>query len=476
MRTVHRLLLALIILNLWPSAARADVALPGVFSNHMVLQRGREVRVFGTAKPGEKVSVRFRGTTRKAAADAAGRFEVILPATRAGGPFVLTVRGSSGRGRTLKDILVGDVWLCSGQSNMVFAMAGSRDSGDDIANSSIPGLRLFSVPYLATLDPQELVKGAWKPAEPATVRRFTAVGFYFGREIRRRVKVPIGLIQSAVGGTPAEAWTPLPALQSSAAAEPLLARWKKLIGDGTDAKQRLHKNRPGNLYNGMIHPLQRLGIRGAIWYQGESNAGDPELYRTLFPLMIGSWRESFGQGDFPFYFVQLPNYRRRLPEPAPSNWAQLRDAQFHTLKTVARSGMAVTIDIGEAGNIHPKNKRDVGIRLARIALAEVYGRKVVSSGPLFDSFEVRGNEIVLSFTHTNGGLKTATDGPLTGFAIAGPDLKFRWGNANIQGGTVVVSHPDIPAPTAVRYAWADNPECNLVNGEGLPASPFQTSP
>jgi sialate O-acetylesterase len=466
--------LAAVAVLLVTSLARAEVFLPALFTDSMVLQRDRDVRVWGWADPGTTVKVRFRSWTRSSEADEEGAFSVTFPPSKAGGPYTLTVAGSDGTKIELKDVLVGDVWLCSGQSNMAWPLSRAEDGPAEAAAARIPGLRLITVPRHPTPEPQADFRGRWTPAHPKSAASFSAVAFFFGRELRRRVKVPIGLIHSSVGGTPAEAWTPPAVLEAEESLAPLLERWAKQVGDGTDPKTRDSPYRPGNLYQGMIHPLLGASIRGAIWYQGESNASRADQYRTIFPLMIHSWREAFGQGDFPFYFVQLANFRARAPEPGPSLWAELRDAQFETLRTVPHTGMAVAIDIGEEGSIHPTNKQEVGARLARWALDEVYGKDIPVSGPLYEGFVVKGNEIVVSFSHHDRGLRAGGDGPLTGFSICGEDRKFVWATARISGNEVVVGHPDIVKPVAVRYAWAENPECNLVNGEGLPASPFRT--
>jgi len=303
------------------------------------------------------------------------------------------------------------------------------------------------------------------------------VAYYFGRELHETLKVPIGLVHSSWGGTPAEAWTPTAALRAEASLAPLLEQWKQRI---TDARAKgakdpsLHHHHPGNLYRGMIAPLVPLSIRGAIWYQGESNAGRAWEYRTLFPVMIRAWREVWGRPDLPFHFVQLANFRKVEPQPGDSAWAELRDAQQHTLRTVPHTGMAVTIDIGEAGDIHPKNKQDVGRRLARQALHAQYGKAAVPSGPLYREHAHVGAKVTIHFDHVGDGLAARDGETLLGFTIAGEDRKFVPATARIEGETVVVFSPQVPKPAAVRYAWADNPVCNLVNAEGLPASPFRT--
>jgi sialate O-acetylesterase len=356
--------------------------------------------------------------------------------------------------------------------------------------------------------PQPDCKGQWVECSPQTVGHFSAVGYFFGRELHRQLNEPIGLIHSSWGGTPAEAWTSRPALEENPACEPILTRYKEALAQYPQAQAQYEEDMakwkeaaaqareagtppprrpsaplgptshwaPAGLYNGMIAPLVSYVVRGAIWYQGESNAGRAYQYRELFPTLIKSWRTAWDRTDFPFLFVQLANYMDRRPEPNESNWAELREAQLMTLD-VPNTGMAVIVDIGDAKNIHPKNKQDVGKRLALWALAQTYGKNVVYSGPLYQSMEKKGDKIVLHFDHVGGGLVARgapDDRALPGFALAGADRRFVWADARIEGETVVVSSPQIADPLAVRYAWADNPVCSLYNRAGLPASPFRT--
>jgi sialate O-acetylesterase len=497
-----------LILAVLSTSAAADIQLPQVFTDGAVLQCDMPVPVWGWTDPGRSVTVSFAGQRHTARAGEDGRWIVRLREMKASRrPRELIVKGT-GRDRiVIEDVLVGEVWICSGQSNMAWPVSRSNDAAAETAAADFPRVRLLTVTRMTAGAPQDSFKGSWIACSPKTVPSFSAVGYFFGRELHRELKVPVGLINTSWGGTPAEAWTSQAALEAEDRLVPLLARWKKSVDafDPEKAKARyeqqlanwrqavaaaqasgkkaprrpqpardprLSPHRPASLYNGMIAPLVPFAMRGAIWYQGESNAGRAEQYRTIFPAMIRDWRRAWGQSDFPFHFVQLANFRRASDEPGDSSWAELRDAQTYTLRTVPATGMAVIIDIGAAKDIHPRNKQDVGKRLALWALARDYGRKLVFSGPLYREFTRRGNEIVLAFDHVGGGLEAK--GGLRGFSIAGADRKFRWGNARIEGKTIVVSHPDIAEPTAVRYAWADNPPCTLHNAEGLPASPFRT--
>jgi len=622
----------------------------------MVLQQGLPIPVWGWATAGETMTVELAGNRAQAVAGDDGAWKVSLPAMRAGGPVEMVVRGESVI--TLTNVMIGEVWICSGQSNMEWPLAAVQNPEEEVAAANHPHIRLFTVPKLATLEAPANVDGAWAVCTPETASPFSAVGYFFGRHLQQQLDVPVGLINTSWGGTIAEAWTSrdsllaepslrylvenfeatLPQLdelvaqyqetlkaweaqhvftdpgnagwaQGFADPETATADWdtmklpqlwqsaglnfngavwfrkevdipaawagkplKLAIGacDKSDntyfnnvevgslrfeddvnawCKPRIYAipaelvqpgknviavrvfshmygagmtgpanimrlsvadepglaislsgewqyqvernfgvveayppappqgagnpNTPCVLYNGMIAPLLPYPIRGAIWYQGESNADRGYEYRTLFPTMIRDWRKAWGLGDFPFYFVQLANFMLEKDEPADSQWAELREAQTMTL-SLPNTGMAVIIDIGEALDIHPKNKQDVGLRLALNALAKTYGQPDLPySGPLFTAAEVEGSRIRVRFDHTTGGLVCRGE-QLTAFAIAGEDKQFVWANAVIDGDTVVVSSPDVPTPVAVRYGWAENPPCNLYNGAGLPASPFRT--
>ena len=631
---------------------RAEVRLPSIIGDNMVLQRGVKVRIWGKANAGERITVTFDRKSVNTVADAQGRWQVWLGPLKAGGPSELTIKGDNVL--TIKNVLVGEVWICSGQSNMEWALVNTVDGAEAVAQANYPEIRLFTVEHNTATSALEDVQGRWVVTTPEDAGTFSAVGYFFGREIYQQVKVPIGLINTSWGGTPAEAWTALEALRSSPELKPILDRYESSLNAGPQTKQAYERalaeweeknlyldsenkgeaqgyadpvtstvdwskmdlpkqfetagllidgvvwfrkvvdvpatwagrdlvlnltaiddydityfngkkigstgretpnsymvprkyvvpgslvrsgqnviavrvfdrageggfgrggemslrgaggeeislrgdwsykvelalepkrpdwgsrpepvgasnqNSPGVLYNAMLAPLVPFSIRGAIWYQGESNAGRAYQYRTLFPTMIRNWRSVWGY-DFPFYFVQLPNWRARQDQPGESDWAELREAQAMTLRE-PHTGMAITIDVGDGDDLHPRNKLDVGRRLATLALANVYGKEIIPSGPLFDRFKVEGNKVRISFKYGQG-LKTSDGGPVKGFAIAGADRRFVWAEARIEGDTVVVSTPGIQKPVAVRYGWADNPLVNLYNKAGLPASPFRT--
>ena len=653
--TVHAF--ALILIVTCAAAARADVTLPPIFSDHMVLQRGVPVPVWGKASPGEKVTVEVSGQSATATADDSGHWMLKLPAIETGEPTKMTVTATGGKQITINDVLIGEVWDASGQSNMDWQVKQSADPEKEIAAARYPAIRFFRFPHTVSTQPtKEFLKGGkWEICTPENAPVFSAVAYYFAREILQKENVPVGIIQNAWGGMPAEAFTsevtlkgdpdfaPLLEMKRNAVAdkqtrqkyEKALADWqdKNLVKDpgnkgfekgwakpdfddtawktmnlpskwekqglkidgavwlrrtidipadwqgkdltlylgiiddfdttyfndkqvgaigrenpfawaterkytipaklvkpgkatvavrvfdqwaeggfndssmklaqGDDARplagewryeiehsvaqpdplpmppavppSMTSPNMPSNLFNGQVNPVIPYAIRGVIWYQGESNADRAEQYRKLFPAMIGDWRKHWNQGDFPFLFVQLANFgnwRPRPKDPADSTWAELREAQLMTLKKSPNTAMAVTIDIGDSADIHPKNKQDVGKRLALGALKLAYGKDVQHAGPLYDSMKIAGDKIRITFTHADG--LTARDGPPKGFQIAGQDKKWVWADATIEGNQVVVSSKDIPSPVAVRYGWQDDPVVNLYNAAGLPASPFRT--
>jgi len=655
------------------ATALADVKLPAIISDHMVLQKSAKVPIWGKADPGEQVTVTLNGQSAKATADAAGKWSASLDLKNsAPGPFELTVEGKNKL--TLADVVVGEVWVASGQSNMEFTLIRSMDAEKEIAQSANPLLRQFLVKKNPTREPLDDTEGAWVAASPEKSGTFSAVGYYFAKKLQNDLKVPVGLVHTSWGGTPSEAWTSVEAIDSVpdlkgkreqlwATTEEYPAKKKAFVdGFGAWLKENAREDKPvadaaafagvdvstegwipvkvpgvvaakglpengavwlrkeinfpskalanlqlnlpmdgfdsvywngkllkqttyldslgaGNvrkygpydvplaniregknvlairffepagpakfaaepkagsiplsgewvakaeyelpaldpqklaaapqppvnppapqnvasfLFNGMIHPILPYAIRGAIWYQGESNAGRAYQYRTAFPLMITDWRKQWNQGDFPFYFCQLANFQAKAPAAGDSSWAELRDAQSSTLK-LPNTGQAVLIDIGESADIHPRNKKDAGERLAAVALAKDYKKSVPYSGPVYDSLKIAGGKAVITFKHAEGGLvakqlaetfvvksQTNETAPLVrnspsslleGFAICGEDKKWVWADAKIQGDTVVVSSDKVPAPVAVRYAWADNPTCNLYNKAEFPASPFRT--
>ncbi len=651
------------------TAASAELRPADVFQDGMVLQRDRPIPVWGAAASRASVTVALGGQRVTARADEHGRWRAELPA-RAASHDPVPLRFESDGVVIEREALVGEVWLCSGQSNMEWRLINTEDAETVIALARDPHLRLFKVPHRAVPEPGDSIEATWEAMTPAVARDASAVAYYFGRRLRRELEVPVGLIQATWGGTPVEAWTSLDALAALPEAEPQLQRYKQaernfdelheryrkalaeyerqrasgthaglardpgnagegkgyalpafddrawerielparydairsdldgvvwyrrdvelpdgwawrplvlelgaiddvdvtyfngrrigqtstdvdgfarlprrydvpadvvragraviavrvfdfyrdggFVGDSSQMRLSLaHGNgdrtislagpwryrvehaldavprepgsrpttpygpgyyrAPAQLYNGMIHPLVPYAMRGVIWYQGESNGNRPHQYRSLFPAMIEDWRQRWGQGPFPFLFVQLANFRAAVDHPVDQRWAHLRDAQLHTLRTVPNTGMAVTIDIGDAGDIHPRNKRDVGERLARWALADVYGHGVVKSGPLVEAVEFRDGRAYVWFELFGSSLRTRDGERPRGFALAGDDRRWHWATGRIEGDTVVLESDAVPQPVAVRYAWADNPErANLVNAEDLPASPFRS--
>lgn len=638
----------------FPISLRAELTLPRVFSDHMVLQRGESIPVFGRASPGEQVTVEFAGVSAQAAADTNGTWRVELAGVQGVGPFELVVR-SGETSVTYRDVLVGEVWLCSGQSNMEWAVKLANNPQEEIAGATQPRIRLLNLPRISTADPQTDQPATWQICSPETVADFSAVGYFFGRSLYEALDVPIGLIDSSWGGTPAEAWTPLPAMQAmtdlptvvqavntitgmtleQARADyrarfeawiqttgrdhvpndPVTASWaevdfddsgwtelkvpgawqmqgnafnarawyrrtielpasvegqaarielgvvddfdrtyingtlvgsigpehdtpwtarrsyeipagllkpgknviavrvfdhggnggltgpanamKLTVGDQTidltgtwkwNIESRFtpltdaaaptmpampgSHNYPAGLYNGMIHPLAPYALRGAIWYQGESNAGRHQDYAGLLSGMIQSWREAFENPDMSFYIVQLANFMARSDDPNESNnWPELREAQVEVTRRLPNTGVALAIDIGEEKDIHPRNKQDVGGRLARLALAKDYGKPIPFAGPTFQSAKLEGGRVVVAFEHAEG--IEARGGLDQAFALAGADGRYVWADATIDGSSIVLEVPSGMAPTHVRYAWLNNPTAPIFNDAGLPAVPFE---
>jgi len=627
-----------------------DVKVSGMFSDNMVLQRGMKVPVWGTATAGGTVEVKFAGQTKEAKVGADNKWMIKLSPMKAGGPFKMTVSGTNTQ--EFKNTMVGDVWICSGQSNMQFSVRHSMNSKKEITEADYPNIRLYTAPKKVSVKPLTDIKGQWSTCSPSTVKNFSAVGYFFGRDLYKDLKVPIGLIHTSWGGTPAESWTTFATLENDPDFKPITDKFKRTCADKDIVKKNIvykeyqallkktrssfgkkrkeidlpwiapgfddkdwktmqvpggwqknmknfegivnfrkeieipadwagkdlavslgaideydrtyfnghdigsigravpsfwtvprkyivpgkfvkagkaelavylaneigeggfvgkpeemhislkdggkekslagewkylvkasikkmrqpigpeHPRSPAGLYNAMINPIIPYAIKGAIWYQGESNASRAYQYRKLLPAMINDWRKNWKQGDFPFLIVQLANFTAPPKQPGDSTWAELREAQTMTAESLPNSGQALAIDIGEAKDIHPKNKQDVGHRLALAARKIAYGQNIVYSGPMYKAMKVEGNKIILSFKHVGGGL-ISKGGPLKQFAIAGKDKKFAWANAKIEGDKVAVWSDKVKNPVAVRYAWANNPEgCNLYNKEGLPAVPF----
>jgi sialate O-acetylesterase len=479
--------------------ARAEVKLPSVLADHMVIQRDRPVHLWGSADPGEQVTVSFRDQQGSIAADSLGRWSLYLRPGDAGGPFTLIVKGNNTI--TFTDVLVGDIWIASGQSNMEMPMTemggfrGVQNFQQEIAAANYPRLRLFHTEEAVSSYPMpDVAARTWTRCTPQSVSEFSAAAYYFGRELFEKEKVPIGLIETDWGGTPAEAWTSLGALGSNASLMPVFAARASMMQDeATTLLQQKSEEKlqasakaegkppisfpwhpdpnswaPAALFNAMVAPFTPLPIRGVIWYQGESNTG-PErapIYSSLFQTMIQDWRSHWAQGDFPFLFVQIANFN------TTGDWPLVREAQRKTL-SLANTGMAVAIDIGDSANIHPRDKQDVGHRLALWARVLSYGEHVEDSGPLFRQAAPQGREMRVWFDHAANGV-IGKGGALRGFEIAGADGKFVSANAKIDGSTVLVSSTAVPAPVYVRYGWSADPNCNLYNVEGLPASPFSS--
>lgn len=484
----------------------ADLKLAAVFSDHAVLQRDKPVAVWGWADPGERITVEFAGQKKTVTADPQGKWMAKLdPMPASAEPRVMVVQSAKPeRKLQVNDLLVGEVWLGSGQSNMAMPVRRARDFEAEAAAASLPLVRMFREESRSAPSPQPDGKGTWAVCSAETVGDFSATLFFFGREVHRELKVPVGLINSSVGGTAIELWIAAEAqaraeelkaameaearadaafdeAKAKAAYEKALARWKeraataKAAGQPAPQKpkdpleQRARRGSVGGLFNAKIAPLIPYTLRGFVWYQGEANShsGKAPLYQVHLSLLIRDWRARWGE-ELPFAWVQLPNFQRE-----GDGWPLVREAMLKTLR-LPRTGMAIAVDIGETKDIHPKNKQEVGRRLALWALGDVYGRKVAAtSGPLPAGHEVRGEEIVLSFQHTEGGLQ-ARGGELKGFVIAGEDRQWKPAVARIEGSKVILSGAEVKKPVAARYAWAPDPQCNLFNGAGLPASPFRT--
>jgi sialate O-acetylesterase len=629
-----------------PPGAEAEPKLPYLFTDHMVLQRGMNVSVWGWADPEERIAVTLGANTRETITPADGHWNVSLPAMHAGGPFTLIVRGK--QVVKVKDVLLGEVWIASGQSNMTYALSGATGAAEEIPSANYPQMRFFTVPKKIALTAQEnTLPAAWEICTPDTAKIFSAVAYFFGRDLHKSLGVPIGIILSSWPGTAGEEWTDPDSLRREPVLQPIVQRWEaepagvkafaaepaeislefddfellpaagsagtpELFSNFDDGTSRtntggiwtynwadaasttfelaepgrggsgygarvegkldgtsspsLHasfkidsspadmstfmgirfwvrgqgavqfqmlqptisdwdnysaeviraipewqkvtiwfkdlgqagwgvvepftanaltgfvlnimapieneRRPPSGLYDGMIAPLEKYRIRGAIWYQGEGNTWRAEQYRTLLPSLIQGWRKGFGEPGFPFLIVQLPNLGTS-PELGDSIWAELRDAQLWTAKTVPDTGLAVTIDVGDPKNLHPPRKAEIGERLTLWALGTTHERKIVYSGPIYDSMKISGNEVHIRFRYVGDGLEARGDA-LKGFSIAGVDRKFHWAEARIEGNGVVVSSKEVSAPAAARYAWANSPNCNLYNKNGLPASPFRT--
>ncbi len=489
------------------ATTRANLSLPDVLSDGMVLQQNQKVPIWGKADPGENVMVKFAGQSKTATASADGHWLIKLNPLRANTtPATMIISGKNTV--ELKNILVGEVWLVAGQSNMQRLLSETASGEAVISAADHPHIRLFNVSRQVAFKHAKPPLATWQACSPLSVKEFSAAGYYFGVELENELHVPIGLINSSYGGSQAEAWTPVEYLLASDDLRPTVERTKlwdeerprvRIEYDEAIKKWRAEADkavaagaRPSpspavpdalreyrvasSIYNGMIAPLIPFYIRGAIWYQGESNEARAQQYDLLLPTMIRAWRERWGEGSFPFGIVQLPNYRDSKSEPADEPWSHIREAQRRTALSTSNTGLIVTIDIGEAHDIHPKNKLDVGKRMARWALVDVYGRKITRSGPMFREARISGSKIIVRFSDIGGGLKIRDGGRLDEFAIAGADHKWHWADAKIVGKDIVeVFTASVIQPLAVRYAFNNNPRHpNLTNDSGLPASPFRT--
>lgn len=444
--------------------ASANVRLPNVLSDHMVLQQGKPINVWGWADVGEAVTVTFGKTTAKTVADDEGRWVVQIPKQEANAtPASLVVAGNNTI--RLDDILVGEVWICSGQSNMEWSMQQTQNAKEEIAAAQYPDIRLYNViGHINKPEPQDDAPGKWQACTPESVAKFSGVGYHFGKSLHAKLNVPIGLVGSNWGGTRIEPWTPKIGLEQ--------------------VETLKSKASNGGIYNGMVHPLVPLSMRGITWYQGESNClgGDTSIYTDRTLALVRGWRSAFKQKDLSFYFVQIAPfaYEQRFKarnenlnaESLPRFW----DAQTACMSSVSNCGMAVITDVtGDVNNIHPSNKRDVGDRLARWALAKDYGdSSIVFSGPMFDSIAFDGRKATVRFHHIGSGLKSLDGKPLVEFKIAGKDKQFFVAQAHIEGDSVVVESSEVKAPVAVRFAWQETAIGNLGNAEGLPAIPFRS--
>lgn len=436
----------------------AEVKPNVLFSDGAVLQRGQAVPVWGTANDGEKVTVEIAGQTATTTAQG-GKWKVELKPLDAGGPFEMKISGENTL--TVNNLLVGEVWVASGQSNMQWTLSASFQSEVEKPKANFPQIRMITAKRVASMEPLEEIEGNWQECSPQTVGNFSAVAYYFARDLHAKLGVPVGIISTSWGGTPAQAWTSAEGFKG----HPELKGYADKLKAGNELPNKGQQNFPAALYNAMIAPVVPYGMKGVIWYQGESNARNSKEYQTLFPAMIADWRAKWKLGDFPFLYVQIAPFKGQPPE--------IREAQFLTLAKSKNTAMAVITDYGDANDIHPKKKEPVGARLSLAARALAYGEEIVYSGPLYDSMKAAGGKAEISFQSVGGGL-VAKDGELKGFTIAGADGKFVPAKAEIAGEKVIVSAEGVAEPKAVRYGWENVPDVNLFNKEGLPASPFRT--
>ena len=503
---MRRFWLYVIVVLFFVQVAIGDVRLAKLVSDGMVLQQQSKVAIWGWADVGEKIEVRpiWQKDGVKTVAGKDGKWKVQIKTGGAGGPFAIGIKGNNEI--IIKDVWVGEVWVCSGQSNMRLKVSRCDNAESEIAAANWPGIKLFQVKGALSDEPLEDCQGKWKSCDPNSVKDFSAAGYYFGRSLYEKLGVPVGLIQASWGGTPAEAWTSKEALEGDRELKVILEKygemavdskknidyhyrvvmkkWKKLCEEakknGTQAPvwpaepvSTRSSSRPGCLYNGMISPLLNYGIKGVIWYQGESNAARAWQYKKLFPVMVKDWRKRWGQGDFGFYYVQIAPFDYYYHKNIFTG-AELREAQRLSLGKLKNVGMAVTMDIGNLKDVHPTNKQEVGRRLAAIAFAKDYGFKDVAySGPMYKKMKVEGGKVRLFFDYADGGL-IGKDGVLGDFVVAGADEKFYPGQAKIDGETIVVWSDEVAKPKAVRFGWSNKSDSTFFNKAGLPASSFKT--
>ncbi len=490
---MKRVFILLLLVLLTVSVLSAEVRLPAVLADHMVIQRDQPVHVWGWAAPAEGVTVSFRGESVSTTADHFGHWSVFLKPSAAGGPFDLNVRGTNAI--RLTDILVGDVWLASGQSNMEFHLRDSDNGAAEVAAANYPKIRLFMVDHITSEYPlDDVAAKPWTACTPESAKEFSAVAYFFARNIHQKENVPIGVIESNWGGTVVESWTSLMALSSDASLMPVFAARARMAEneiqnrlivkeeEKVKAQAKLEGRpepifpwhaplgwwEPSVLFNAMIAPLTPFPIRGVIWYQGESNSALDRyaMYARTFRTMIRDWRRRWHNPDLPFLYVQIANYKSTDLE----DWAPIREAQLQTLG-LRHTAMAVTIDIGNPDDVHPTNKQEVGRRLSLAARHLVYGEALEYSGPVYHQVTQEGTQMRVWFDHAEG---LNAKGGLTAWEIAGEDGKYVPASAKIDGSTVLVSAPSVPSPKFVRYGWANSPDCNLYNAAGLPASPFRS--
>ncbi len=496
--------LACLVVSCLSGTQAADLRVGSPFSDHMVLQREKPVAVWGWADAGEEVTVSFAGSAKAVSAGADGRWLVHLAPLKASlEPRTLTVVGREGRSIAVQDVLVGEVWLGSGQSNMEMSVGSASGFEAEKAAANLPLIRYYGESSGTAEKPQPEGRGNWQVCTSESVRRFSATLYFFGRELHRTLGVPVGLISSAVGATQIEYWIPAEAQSSDAKTKAnyeslsrgyanfdearvvanykaQMAAWQIAADRASEENKALpprpldilairkRKGPPGGLFNGKIYNLAPYTLRGVLWYQGESNAGNPGVYQTLLTELVTSWRALWNE-ELPFAWVQLPGFTT-----TGEGWPRMREAMLKTLE-LPRTGMAITIDIGDSTNIHPTNKQEVGRRLSLWALGSVYGRDVPATcGPLPVGSAIVGNSIAVAFKHTEGGLRSRDGAPVLGFEVAGVERQWKPASATIEGNRVLVSSPEVAEPAAVRYGWRGLPECTLYNGAGLPASPFRT--